>query len=288
MRQALTILLMLLLASCSGQPQKTSNDTKSCYANFTENSPGTICGWYWENFLPECDSRMRDEMTRRRLVIHPRSECGNIISSSPTPSKRLSNTSDGSNQCTIDASNLSTTSICNAFWENLSVPCDPKFKAELEKRGVSIYRKADCGKPLAARPAQIDERALTCDATSIINFSTQSIKNLCQTVHAGGDCKNVARQVLNGQLIAIGRNDAACGRSEAGNCSAIIQNIKNSNNPVSAACSIRNDKTSVEGLRCRSTVNGYLLSQGKSSGILGGQCGRAIQDSEIDIIKRSN
>ena len=70
-------------SSTCGTPKKNINTQNSnsqkntiCNYSFSELDTRSICGHYWNNAYPQCDSRMSDELQKRQVFSSPKEQCG--------------------------------------------------------------------------------------------------------------------------------------------------------------------------------------------------------------------
>jgi hypothetical protein len=255
----------------------------ACTLNFTGDSPQQICRWYWENSFTQCDQRMRDEFTRRGLKISPSQECGQSASSqalAPPARPRAS-------QCTRDFRFVAPQAICRTYWKNEAVECVSDLLLELSRRGLMISPESECGKRADGQSASTTQTAEPpCTLGSIREFAGQPTSRLCQIAHGTTSCRQLARVALAGAGLGVGQVAAICGRAEAGQCQALVSRLSSASNPVAAACTVRGDRTSVEGVRCRAAINGLLLREGKGSGGSGGRCGDPLTSRDLQVMSQ--
>jgi hypothetical protein len=334
----------ILLQSCATQTTRPPSSANSCTFAFHSNTPSQICGWYWDNNFPQCDSVMSAELNRRNLTTSPRQLCGTSKSSTPAqvssapscsysfttdPTERICNwywgntfrqcdsvmaaelnrrnlnispqsacgtpragasaQSPAGSGCTQSYRSASSSDICRAYWGNLNLPCDGAMRAEMSARNLAITPSSECGKPLgttssATRPAQT---VSSCSVSDLSSFSSQPIQQLCSIASGAGPCRGAARIAIQGRGLSPGGNSGSCGQPDSGRCGQLLSRFNSAPNPVQAACSVRSSRTSEEGLMCRSSINGFLLARGVSSGLVSGSiCGQLITERELQQINR--
>lgn len=334
----------LLLQSCATQSTRPSPSSSACTFAFQNNTPNQICGWYWGNTFPQCDSVMSAELNRRNLYVSPRQLCGTSKSSTPAqtassqtcgfnfnndPAERICNWYWGNtfrqcdsvmaaelnrrnlnlspqsicgtpratpstqrpatSACTLNYRSVPTSDICRAYWSNSNLPCDGAMREELSARNVVISPSSECGKPLgaAASTARPTQPVSNCGVSDLAAFSNQSIQQLCAIANGSGSCRGAARIAIQGRGLSAGGGSSACGQPDGGRCSQLIARFNSAQNPVQAACSVRSNRTSEEALVCRSSINGFLLARGASSGLIpGSSCGQPITERELQQINR--
>ncbi len=334
----------ILIQSCATESARTTPSARSCTFAFQNNTPSQICGWYWNNTFPQCDSAMSAELNRRNLNVSPRQQCGTSKSSTaaPAPSSQscgYSFTTDSTERicnwywgntfrqcdsvmaaelnrrnlnispqsacgtpragasaqspagsgCTQSYRSTSSADICRAYWGNLNLPCDGAMREEMSARNLAITPPNECGKPLgttanATRPAQ---PISSCGVSDLPAFSNQPIQQLCAIAGGSGPCRGAARIAIQGRGFSPGGNSGSCGQPDSGRCGQLLSRFSSAPNPVQAACSVRSSRTSEEGLMCRSSINGFLLARGVSSGLVpGSACGQSITERELQQINR--
>jgi hypothetical protein len=334
----------IFLQSCATQTTQTPPALSSCSLSFNSNSPSQICGWYWGNTFPQCDSVMSAELSRRNLNLSPPSACG--TSKSPVPpaapstqacsftfqgnsatqicdwywkdaykqcdpvmlaelNRRNLNISPQSlcgtprvvpstpppvtSGCTQNYRSAPAADICRTYWGNLNTPCDPAMREELSARSLIITPPNDCGKPLGtnATPARPIQATTSCGVNDVIAFSNQPIQQLCSIAQGTGACRGAASIAIQGRGFSAGGHSGTCGQPESGRCGQLLARFNAAQNPVVAACSVRTDRTSELGLACRSSINGFLLGRGSSSGLVpGSSCGQPITERELQQVNR--
>jgi len=133
-------------SSVCGTPKNNKNiqnnnsqKNTSCNYSFSELDTRSICGHYWNNAYPQCDSRMADELQKRQVFASPKDQCGvkfNNSSASQTP--------------TIQNNAVTTTSIpsknsnkgkCDSVVENLTSSQNP-VSAACELRYNSMSKES--------------------------------------------------------------------------------------------------------------------------------------------------
>lgn len=256
--------------------------TPVCSQSFAQSSTSLICSSYWNNTNPQCDSRMREELNKRNLRITPKSECG-------MPEIQPSSTALPMTQariCARDFRSHTPATICSLYWGNENTECDPQMSAELERRRLKVAPLSECGKPLSLTTGAPPDASPggVCSVDNVRSFASQPTTKLCQIATSRGPCQQIARTALSGHGLTTGDASLACGRPESKQCEAVLTKVRNSANPVNAACAIRNDKASVEGLRCRAVLAGFLLREGRGSGAAGSTCGSPITTRDLEII----
>ena len=262
--------LLLFPQNSCGQPISSV-----CAAKYDGVDSEAICDSYWLNKNSSCDEKMRMIMGQRGLHIIPRAACGTPILA-------------GVAACSYDFSGGATKDICSRYWQNHDVQCDKKMTDELSRRGLNIFPREKCGDsvPSANSLAPVS-MPKSCSLESIPEFVSKKPADLCKIAHSRDSCSRIARISLQGRSIAIGSSVASCGGLEKNDCATVIRKLESGSKKISAACAVRNDKTSLLGLKCRSEISGFLLNNNRSSGVGAPTCGQPLSALELEVHRKT-
>jgi hypothetical protein len=305
-RVALTSLglSVLILVGCTANSYDNTVSTTGCTASvssmlFTNNE--TLCKWYWNDLMPGCDGMIANELKSRNVSV-ARATCGepnatvnSQLQATPpsTASMNRSPPAASGTSCTYNTSVLTNTDLCRWYWGNLMPTCNGNISNELKSRNVNVAPQATCGQavtpvnmqPQVRAPTPVSPRN-TCDLGEIQVFSSQPASALCAVAYNKGSCSQLARLALQGQGLQVGSSAGTCGAPSRNECSTLLERSRSLPDPISATCAVRNDKSSLSGLRCRSDIAGFLLGFSKSSGLNGNQCGQPLTAQELAIHKK--
>ena len=272
--------LQLTPQSMCGLPlTERSPASTNCNMNFYSMPAEQVCDSYWNNKDRQCDERMRETFKSRNIQMHPRAVCG-IPNSTPN--------SITSNQCTDDFRKLSSIDICSGFWSNKNTVCDSKMREELQRRGSNVYPREMCGQSVSPKEsAPTVSVPRLCSIENIPSFVAKNSNDLCKILYSKDGCSRLAKISLQGRSISIGNSVASCGGIERNECGALMKRFESSGDKVAAACTLRNDKTSLVGLKCRSEISGFLLNNNRSSGAGAAVCGQPLSSAELELHRKS-
>jgi len=118
----------------NSNPQKNT----TCNYSFSELDTRSICGHYWNNAYPQCDSRMADELQKRQVLSSPKEQCGVKFNNSSTAQTNQINNAE---KTTTNPRNNSNKGKCDSVVENLTNSQNP-VAAACELRYNSMAKES--------------------------------------------------------------------------------------------------------------------------------------------------
>jgi hypothetical protein len=249
-------------ASC-GQP-KPSSIASECKRKYQYSSPQTMCDVYHFNRDLTCDSTIRDIFTEKNLALTPRSSCGAAVTPISSPQ---------SSTCRRSVTGETTARLCTLYWDNLDVACDSTVRQEIIRRTGSIgTNKSAC--------IQIDNapRVQACTGYTIGQLNLSSNQQLCTLASGKTDCRRLAEALMIGKGL---KSKQACGETSQDECSALVRSLAARSDGVAEACRVKNDKNQILGVKCRRSLNGFLLGRQVSPGNSAAACGQPIRADDL-------
>jgi hypothetical protein len=120
--------------STCGQAINSSHTNTCNLTNITQLTSASLCNAYYST--NNCNTEIRNELTKRNLKLTPRNECGLSLSSP-------------SNACNLtNITQLTPTSLCNIYYSTSN--CNTEIRRELTQRNLKSTPKDDCGTSLNA------------------------------------------------------------------------------------------------------------------------------------------
>lgn len=255
-------------SSC-GQPKQTATSME-CKRKYSSTSTQTLCDVYHSNRDLPCDPSIRDIFNERRQNLIPRSSCG-----TPTQSAGAAQSS----VCRRSVTGESTANLCTLYWDNLDFPCDALVREEIIRRNGTIGSgKNSCIQFQAASNVQ------ACTGHTIGKLNSISQQEMCTLAASKTDCSRVAEALLIGKGL---KSKQGCGGVAQDECSSLVRTLASRTDGVTEACRIKSDKNQLIGVKCRRSINGFLLGKQVSPGNSSAACGQPVRPDDLAAFRSS-
>jgi hypothetical protein len=249
-------------ASC-GQ-LKIANSASDCRMKYANSSTQIMCDAYHGNRDLVCDSSIRDIFRERNLNLHPRQVCGTQMQSAAGSTAPV---------CRRGVANESTTRLCTLYWENQDTACDSQMRSEIIRRTGSIGTNKD-----SCIQREISSSIQACSGHTLGQLTNAPPLQLCSISAGKSDCSRIAEALLVGRGLKASQS---CGEASQDECSSLVRSLAMRHDGTTEACRIRNDKTQLIGVKCRRSLNGFLLEKQVSPGSASNSCGQPIKAGDL-------
>jgi hypothetical protein len=243
---------------------KTSPAASECRRKYANSSTQAMCDVYHFNRDLGCDGSIREIFRERNLELHPRASCGG---------QTQSNAPAQSSVCRRSVANETTTSLCTLYWDNRDTACDPQMRTELIRRiGSTGNDKNSCMRLDSTSTLQ------ACTGFSLGQLTRAQPLQLCAASSGKNDCSRLADTLLLGRGLKVSQ---PCGEVSQDECSSLVRSLSVRADGVSEACRIKNDKNQLLGVKCRRSLNGFLLGKQVSPGNASTSCGQPVKANDL-------
>jgi hypothetical protein len=247
---------------------KHSQVATECRRKYANSSTQAMCDVYHWNRDLSCDASIREIFRERNLDLHPPASCGG---------RSQSNAPTQSSGCSRTVANETTTSLCTLYWENRDTACDPQMRTELIRRiGSTGSNKNSCIQFGATSTLQ------ACTGFTLGQLTRADPLQLCTAASGKNDCSRLAEIILLGRGLKVSQS---CGDVSQDECSSLVRSLALRTDGVSEACRIKNDRTQLAGVKCRRSLNGYLLGKQVSPGNASIACGQPVSSTDLSAFR---
>jgi hypothetical protein len=243
---------------------KPSPAVSECRRKYANSSTQAMCDVYHFNRDLGCDGSIREIFRERNLELHPRASCGG---------QTQSNAPAQASVCRRTVANETTASLCTLYWDNRDTACDPQLRTELIRRiGSTGNDKNSC--------VQLDLTSTlqACTGFSLGQLTRAQPLQLCSASSGKNDCSRLADALLLGRGL---KSSQPCGEVSQDECSSLVRSLSGRADGVSEACRIKNDKNQLLGVKCRRSINGFLLGKQVSPGNASTSCGQPVKANDL-------
>jgi hypothetical protein len=191
--------------STCGQSMINPNSNICSLTNITQLTPASLCNAYYST--NNCNTEIRNELTRRNLKLTPRNDCGLSLSSN-------------SNTCNLTNINrLTSASLCNTYYSSSN--CNTEIRSELTQRNLKSTPKDECGSSLNqnanTQAIRVNTQNKQCQSyLNEIYSNSEPLKAACmERYKSKRDETIICRQNLSAFIIAnsrgVGTSLETCG-----------------------------------------------------------------------------
>lgn len=255
-------------SSC-GQPKQTATSME-CKRKYSNTSPQTLCDVYHSTRDFPCDQSIREIFSERKQNIFPRSACGTPISSAGAAQPSV---------CRRSVTAESTASLCTMYWDNLDIPCDAIVRQEIIRRNGTIGAGKD-----ACIQSQPTSNVQACSGYTIGQLNSVSQQRMCTLAASTTDCSRIAEALLIGKGL---KSRQGCGEASQDECSSLVRTLNSRVDGITEACRLKNDKNQLIGVKCRRSINGFLLGKQLSPGNSSAACGQPVRADDLAAFRSS-
>ena len=262
----------------------------SCNWGFSYRSKDSkyLCNTYWRNEDLKCDAVILSELEARQEIADPYEKCGESKNAKVLKKLQPDN-SPKTEQCPITFTYFSTNDLCEAYRTNPNRLCEVQMWNEIRRRGVKTDGLG-CYSPEPVSKKQLIN-ASTDNICKDNSFAKYSAKDLCRAYWSNNSrpCDPAIANEMSKRGIDIygencKRDSATAPSSHAteepkasvpSSCVKIINEIKSSPAPITAACDFRYKSAVKESITCRKYVNEYIASKSLGVGTNSLNCGKS-------------